>query len=146
MSKDSDFNNGEEDFKKLTAAQVMEPDVTCFSVDAHWDEIAEIMPMGDFGSVPIIDADNTLVGIVSEHDLLNALVEGKDPRNTTAGDIMTKEVITVNEDTKVEEIIKVLLKDLLIRVPVVRKGKLVGIVARRDVLFGYLRAIGKPPK
>lgn len=146
MDKDSEFKRGEEDFKKLTASQVMEADVKCFTVDAHWDDIGEIMPMGDFGSVPIVDGDNTLVGIVSEHDLLNVLFEGKDPRNTTAGDIMTKEVVTITEDTKVEDIIKIFLKDKLIRVPVVRKGKLVGIVARRDVVFGYLRAVGKTPR
>lgn len=146
MSENSDFKNGEKDFKKITASQVMEADVKCFTTEAHWDDIGEILTLGDFGSVPIVDGDNTLVGLVSEHDLLTALVEGKDPRTTTAGDIMTKEVIAVTEDAKVEDIIKILLKDQLIRVPVVKKGKLVGIVARRDVVFGYLRAVGKPPR
>ncbi len=146
MKKDSEFKSGERDFKRMTAAELMEPDVKSFTPDAHWDDIGEVLPMGDFGSVPIVDAEGMLVGLVSEHDLLTALSEGKDSRTTTAGEIMTREVISVTERTKVEDIIKIFLEEQVIRVPVVRKGKLVGIVARRDVVFGYLRAVGKPPE
>lgn len=48
------------------------------------------------GDVPIIDKDKTLLGIVTEHDLLNAFVEGKDVKDITAGDIMTKDPISVS--------------------------------------------------
>jgi CBS domain-containing protein len=68
-------------------------------------------------------------------------MEGKELSKITAGEIMTKGAITVTQDTKVMEIIHLLQGKHLIRVPVVDgEGKLVGIVARRDILVGYLRA------
>ena len=60
-------------------------------------------------------------------------------------DIMGKKPVTVTEDTNAGEIGSLLQKERLIRVPVVKGGKLVGVVARRDLLFGYLRATSKPP-
>ena len=58
---------------------------------------------------------------------------------------MGKKPVTVTEDTNAGEIGSLLQKERLIRVPVVKGGKLVGVVARRDLLFGYLRATSKPP-
>ena len=55
-------------------------------------------------------------------------------------DIMTKEVVTTTEDTLSMNLIHLLQERHLIRVPVVREGKLIGMVARRDVVFAYVKA------
>lgn len=144
--KRSEFMVGGEDFKKLTAAQLMETDVRTFFPDATWEEVAEAMTKGGFGSVPIVNADHKLLGIISEQDLLYPLVEGKDLSKISAADIMTKNPVTVTEDAKAGDIVNLLAKYHLIRVPVVKEDRLVGIVARRDMLFGYLRATAKPPR
>jgi CBS domain-containing protein len=52
---------------------------------------------------------------------------------------MTPEVKFVRPDTPVDEIIRLMEHEHLIRVPVVEDGKLIGIVARRDILYGYLK-------
>ena len=58
---------------------------------------------------------------------------------------MTTNVVSVSEATNSVEIINILETKHLIRVPVVENGKLVGIVARRDVLFSFIQTSTKPP-
>jgi CBS domain-containing protein len=67
-------------------------------------------------------------------------MKDRDPKDVRAEEIMTRDVKFVREDTPVDEIIRLLETDHLIRVPVVRDGKLVGIVARRDILFGFIKS------
>jgi CBS domain-containing protein len=136
---------GGEDFKALKASQIMEADVVACRPENTWKQIADLMSHGGFGDVPIIDKDKTLLGIVTEFDLLKVLMEGKDPNNVTAHDIMTKGAVSVSEETDSVEIINILETKHLIRVPVLRNDKLVGIVARRDVLFSFIQATQKPP-
>ncbi|MHC4183914.1 MAG: CBS domain-containing protein [Planctomycetota bacterium] len=141
----SEFMLGGEDFKALKASQIMEADVVACRPENTWKQIADLMSHGGFGDVPIIDKDKTLLGIVTEFDLLKVLMEGKDPNNVTAHDIMTRNAVSVSEETNSVEIINILETKHLIRVPVLRNDKLVGIVARRDVLFSFIQASKKPP-
>ena len=141
----SEFMLGGEDFKDLKASQIMEVDVVACRPENTWKQIADMMSHGGFGDVPIIDKDKTLLGIVTEFDLLKVLMEGKDVKNITAGDIMTTNVVSVSETTNSVEIINILETKHLIRIPIVRNGRLVGIVARRDVLFSFIQATQKPP-
>jgi len=128
------------DPKTLTIRQVMEDAVFTVSPDTKGTRIAEILTEGNFGSVPVVDEDRTLVGLVSEFDLLRVMDQGKDLREVTASEMMTRDVVTATEQTPVPDVVKLLQKHHLIRVPVVENKKLVGVVARRDVVFGYVKA------
>jgi CBS domain-containing protein len=129
-------------FGQLTVGSIMERGVQSGSKDEGAKVLASYM-MDGFGSVPIVDANSKLVGIVSEFDLLNALRRGKTLDDVTAGDLMTANPVSVTQDTNVMTLIDVLQNNHLIRVPVVDStGKLVGIVARRDLLRGYLQVMG----
>ncbi len=141
----SEFLLGGEDFKALKASQLMEADVVACRPENTWKQIADLMSHGGFGDVPIIDKDKTLLGIVTEFDLLKVLLKKKDPDKTTALDIMTKDIVSVSEATDSVEIVDILETKHLIRVPVLRNDKLVGIVARRDVLFAFIQTSTKPP-
>ena len=113
----------------LTAGNLMEKKVQAEKKDAKAEMLATEMMEG-FGSVPIIDQDNRLVGIVSEFDLLKAVRKGKSLRDITAGDIMTPSPVSVTEHTDVVTVMDVLQNNHLIRVPVVDStGKLIGILA-----------------
>jgi CBS domain-containing protein len=106
------------------------------------ETLAQAMTEGGFGSVPIVDQDRYLLGIVSEFDLLRALNEEKHLGSVKAGDLMTPNPVTVSPETLTMDIIQSLEAEHLIRMPVVNEeGKLLGVVARRDVLQGYLNAI-----
>lgn len=131
------------DPKTLTVRQIMEDDVYTASPDTKGIAIAETMTEGNFGCVPVVEKDFTLVGLISEFDLLRALEEGKDLRQITAEQIMTRNVVTVTEEMLVTDLRHLLQERHLIRTPVVRGTTLVGIASRRDVVFGYVKATAK---
>ena len=56
-----------------------------------------------------------------------------------ADDIMTKDPICVEEDTHVDEIIRIMTEQKIIRVPVVRKGNLIGVISRCDILNSLIQ-------
>ncbi len=136
-----DYMVGTREFGSLKAEQFMQNDVYFYHADATAEKLASAMTMGGFGSVPVQDEGRRLIGIVTEFDLLKAIMEGKELSKVTAGEIMTPNPITVTHDAPAMEIIILLEQKHLIRVPVVDpEGKLVGVVARRDILEGYLKA------
>lgn len=136
-----DYMVGARDFNTIVAEQCMQDVVTYFHVEDAVDKIAGVMIEGGFGSVPILSAEGTLVGIVSEFDLLKAVEEGRNLDQITAGEIMTKNPISVRRNTPAMEIVHLMQEKHLIRTPVVDdNGRLAGVVSRRDVILGYLRA------
>jgi CBS domain-containing protein len=91
------------------------------------------------GSVPVVDARQRLVGLITEYDLLRSLQRGQKWNDLTARDIMVPNPYAVRPETNVATLVHVLLKSDLIHVPVVdERGTLVGIIARRDILRAYL--------
>lgn len=66
--------------------------------------------------------------------------QDKDLPQLSAMDIMTREVVTVTEEIPVKYVVRLLQERHLIRVPVLTGKALVGVVARRDIVFGYVRA------
>jgi CBS domain-containing protein len=92
------------------------------------------MLMGGFSGIPVTERDGSVVGLVSELDIIRALRAGKALDGVTAADIMTAEVITVNADATVEEVMEIMDTKQIVRVPVLEDGKLVGVVSRPDVL------------
>lgn len=118
----------------MNALDVMNTPIVAASTAASGREIALYMLLGGFSGVPIADGDGSLVGIVTERDLLRALRDGRPLDQTKASEIMTPEVITVDASTSVEEIMDILDSERILRVPVIQDGRMVGIVSRPDLL------------
>ena len=136
-----DYLVGTHDFKLLKAEQFMQDNVFAYRPHNTGMTLAQVMTEQGFGSVPIVDKDHKLIGIVSEFDLLKALMEDKELEKVSAGDLMTWDPVSVAPDTPAMEIIRLLEEKHLIRMPVVdTDGKLIGVVARRDILQGYVYA------
>lgn len=115
------------------------------SPKAKASDIAIAMISGEVSGLPVIDKEKRVIGVITEFDIIRAVKQGKDLKNVAAEDIMTKNPITANEDTPVNEIINILETKHILRVPVVDKdGKLAGIVSRRDVLKGITEIEGAP--
>ncbi|MDH4301252.1 MAG: CBS domain-containing protein [Nitrospira sp.] len=131
------------DPKTLTVRQIMEGSVFTVGPDTQGITIADMMTKRNFGAVPVVEQDSTLVGLVSEFDLLRVIDEGRDLLHITAEDMMTRNVVTVTEDMLVKDLITLLQERRLIRTPVIRGKALVGIVSRRDAVFGYVKAMTK---
>jgi len=143
----------------MKAREVMTAEVASVGLDAPRRAIAQLLLKKGISAVPVVDAKGVPVGMVSEGDLigrddsdrearrdwwLTLLAEGEalSPEflaglrapERTAGDLMSAPVVTVDEDTDVSEIARVLTAYRIKRVPVVRDGRVVGIVSRGDLL------------
>lgn len=125
-------------FEDLLVKQVMETKVQSARQKTKGDVIASLMIEG-FGCVPVVDGAKKLIGVVSEHDLLGAMDDGHGLSTVTATDVMTANPYSVRPETTLGTLVHVLRASDLVRVPVVdAKDRLVGIVARRDVLRTYV--------
>ena len=129
-----------QEFGEMTVKQVMQKTVQSAHLKTKGDVIASLIIEG-FGAVPVVDAKDKLLGIVSEHDLLAALDDGYKLGDIAASEIMTYNPYSIHPETILPTLIHVFRASDLIRVPVVdSKDKLVGIIARRDVVRAYLAA------
>jgi CBS domain-containing protein len=90
-------------------------------------EVTDLLAKHRITGVPVVDDDGAVVGLVSEYDLLSR--KGK-----TAGEVMTAGVISVNEETDVEDVRFLLVERRIRRVPVLAGRELVGIVSRSDIV------------
>ena len=90
------------------------------------------MTENGIGSLPIVDKEGKLVGIVTERDFALALAGSL--TNETVGDLMIKDVITTTCGTPIESCSKIMVRNNLRRIPVVEEDKLVGIVTSTDIL------------
>ncbi|UVT16159.1 MAG: CBS domain-containing protein [Nitrospira sp.] len=128
------------DPRTLTVEQLMQDAVTRCTTRTAASAVAHLMTHRNFGSLPVVEEDGTLVGIVTEYDLLQALIDGRDLRKLLVTEIMSARPVTVTEDQTFAQVADLFQDRYLTRVPVVRNNKLVGILARRDLLFGYMKA------
>ncbi len=131
------------DFDSMTVRQVMEKEVQFVYRKTKGDLIASLMIEG-LGAMPVVENGRKLAGIVSEHDLLAAVDDGYRLGAVAAKDVMTANPYSVRPETTLGTLVHVLRASDLVRVPVVDdKDKLIGIIARRDVLRTYLATGGK---
>lgn len=138
--RQTEFSLSACDPKTLTVGQLMQDAVTSCTPRTDGSTLASLMTRRNFGSLPVIESDGTLVGIVTEYDLLQAMIEGRDLRKILATEIMSAHPVSVTEDQTLVQVADLFQDRYITRVPVVRNKKLVGILARRDLLFGYLKA------
>jgi CBS domain-containing protein len=117
-----------------TAAEIMTRPVISARENASARDVALQLMTGLFSGMPVTNDEGELVGIVTELDLLKAVQDGKELVRTTARDIMTPDVATARVDATVEEFITIMEEFHIIRLPIVKDGKLVGVVSRSDIL------------
>ncbi len=101
--------------------------VVTVSLDTPVPVIAKLLRDNRISGVPVTDASDTVIGLVSEYDLLARQGE-------TAAEVMTGSVITVTEDTDVDDVRHLLVERQIRRVPVTRGQRLAGVVSRSDVV------------
>ena len=143
----------------MNAKDVMTKDVVFVGPDSSTRTVAALLSARGISAVPVVDAAGSLVGMVSEGDLigrkeidwrarrdwwLTLLAEGEELHpdflaslrkpNRAVSNLMASPVITVTENTGLPEIARLLISHHIKRVPVVRDGRIVGIVSRADLV------------
>ena len=92
------------DPKTLTVGQMMQDAVTRCTTRTDALTITHLMTHRHFGSIPIVEEDGTLVGIVTEYDLLQAMIDGRDLQKILALEIMSSKPVTVTEDQTLTQV------------------------------------------
>jgi CBS domain-containing protein len=154
----------------MRAADVMTRDVICIRPDATILDAARLLLGAKVSAVPVAEDDGRMVGLLSEGDLVRRVEIGSEKRRswwstalagrgTLAGeyikshgklvrDVMTTGVIVAGEDTELPAIADLMDKHHIKRVPIVRDGRIVGIVSRANLLqalIGHPRTIPVAP-
>ena len=119
-------------FKK-TARDIMTATVITVKEDMLVTDVIKLLLRWHISGVPVVDDDGMLLGIITEHDVMNFALSG-DAASTIASEVMTKQVETYTTDTLVVEIVNRFAAHRIRRVPVVEYGKVVGIISRRDIV------------
>ena len=141
-----------------TAKEIMTKDVITVSPDATVEELARILMEHRISGVPVVDDTKRMVGIITENDLIrkntrfhiptvinifdNYIVLGsgkaeeeiKKMAATSVGDICTENVVSIQEDTSLEEIATIMAEQHVHLLPVLRDTELIGIVGKADVV------------
>ncbi|MDH3594869.1 MAG: CBS domain-containing protein [Rhodospirillales bacterium] len=151
----------------MRAQDVMSTKVVTVSSDTSISDLANLLLRHRISAVPVVDAEQRILGMVSEGDLLHRAETGTEHRHSwwlsllatvedtardyvkshgvRASDVMTGDVVTVEEDTSLAEIAQLLEERRIKRVPVTRDGKLVGLVSRADLVRALAtRSKGEP--
>ena len=151
----------------MRAADVMTSEVIMIDDDASVQEVTNLLAEHGISAVPVVDCNRRVIGMVSEGDLLHRAETGTERQrswwlemvastNQLAGeyvkshsgvvkDVMTRDVISVTEDTTVADIAILLETNRIKRVPVLRDGRLVGIVSRANLVRALAMTITERP-
>jgi CBS domain-containing protein len=144
----------------MYATKVMTRAVVTVPADATVWSAADILLGARISAAPVVDADGRMIGIVSEADLMNRPELGTAPGRSwlqrlladeavlardylrshshRVADVMTRDVVTAGERTDLKEIASLMQRHGIKRVPIVRDGKVLGIVSRANLLQGLL--------
>jgi len=117
------------------ARDIMTPDPACCGPHTTLDEVARMMLQNDCGEIPIVDADNCVIGVITDRDIVcRAVARGKNPTGYTVESCMSSPAVTVDEEDSLEDIVSTMERHQIRRVPVVSDGGVcAGIVAQADV-------------
>jgi CBS domain-containing protein len=123
----------------LSARDIMTENVVTISPQASIQEAIETLLNQEFSGLPVADKDGKLVGIVTEFALLGLVYDHRIRADVVAKH-MTTELLTVDVNDPVSKVADLCLVHRVRRVPVMDQGRLVGLIARRDVLRALYEA------
>ncbi|MDH4238593.1 MAG: CBS domain-containing protein [Phycisphaerae bacterium] len=117
----------------LKAKDIMTKRVISVKTNTPIYDALKLIASYGISGLPVVEDDMTLVGIVSEKDVLS-LFYNNDDDETTVEDFMTQPPIFFDEDESILDVCDFLRKNIFRRVPITSEGKLVGIISIRDVI------------
>lgn len=117
----------------LRAKDIMRKDFGTVSEATDVQKVCNILIKNRVSGLPVINNNKKLIGFVSERDIITSISKHGSPKKKAKA-IMTKKVVSVREDAPVEQISKIFTERPLRYIPVVRKGAVVGIISRKQVI------------
>jgi CBS domain-containing protein len=117
----------------LKAKDIMRKDFETISENADVQKVCRVLIKNKVSGLPVVDSSKKLIGFISERDIIISINKHGSPRKK-AKDIMTKKVVSVREDALVEQVSKIFTERPFRYIPVVRKGAVVGVISRKQVI------------
>jgi len=119
----------------MDVTSVMTATPACCNAGTPLCDVARMMADNDCGLIPVVDANNAPIGVVTDRDIaLRIVAQGIDAKTARAGDCMTTPVTTIAEGSTLSECCDVMEGKQVRRVPVVdARGGLCGIVSLADL-------------
>ena len=118
----------------LTAKDIMTKHIISVKANTPIYDVLELIAKHDISGLPVVDDDLTLIGIISEKDVLSLFYDSEEDSNQTVNDFMTQPPLFFDADESLLDVCDFLKKNVFRRVPITSKGKLVGIISIRDVI------------
>ena len=117
-----------------TARDIMNAGATCIGEDQTLMQAAQMMRDMNVGSLPICGNDKRLHGIITDRDIvIKCLAEGKDPNTCTAGELAQGHIAWVDADTEMAQIVDMMGREQVKRMPVIDDHQLVGMISESDL-------------
>jgi CBS domain-containing protein len=148
----------------MKAADVMVRDVVTVHPETDIADAVKLLAERDISALPVVDAQNMLVGIISEADLMHRVEIGTEKQHPwlmesltgartlaeefakshgkKVSEIMTTDVVTASEDASLAEIASLFERHRIKRVPIVRDGRVVGVVSQSNLIQALASVVG----
>ena len=121
-----------------TASDYMTTNVITFKADLEITDVTETIINRKISGAPVVNNEGEIIGIITEKDCLRVIYDEKYhnlfPNQGKVTNYMSKKVITVDYNIKIYELASLFMKSNFRRYPVLKNGKMVGVISRRDVL------------
>ncbi len=127
----------------LEAKDIMTKQVVCIRKDTPIFEAIRLMADKNITGIPVIEDDLTLVGMLSEQDVLRLFHTYDDEKDRTVNDFMTQPAIHFEENEPLLDVCYCLRDNHIRRVPVTSNGKVSGVISRSDILKCILQQAEK---
>ena len=121
-----------------TASDYMTTNVITFNADQEITDVTETIIKRKISGAPVVNNEGEIIGIITEKDCLRVIYDEKYhnlfPNQGKVTNYMSKKVVTVDYNIKINELASLFMKSNFRRYPVLKNGKMVGVISRRDVL------------
>ena len=117
----------------MKVREIMTSDVSYVTVNADITKVADIMRSLDVGIVPVCDENKNPVGVITDRDIVLRSVSENHNVDQHVGNIMSRNIVSVNSDTDAHEAAKLMAHNQIRRLPVVENNKIVGILSLGDL-------------
>ena len=116
------------------AKDIMTKEIICIKKDVPIIEAIKLMAKNNITGIPVVEDDMTLLGILSEQDVLRLFHTYEDEKDRTVNDFMTQPAVHFEEEERLLDVCYCLRDNSIRRVPITSNGKVVGVISRSDIL------------
>jgi len=116
-----------------TIKHIMEKKVATINENESIEKVCRILVSKKLSGIPVVGKHDQLTGFISERDIIKAVGDGRCSEKMVS-DVMRRDVFAMEEDSPAEQVAKVFTDKPYRYIPVIKKGRLVGIVSRRDMI------------